>query len=377
MGKEQWLVMLACTVLGLLYLFVMDQKGKKAFSPAKYLSVLLCFAAAGLSTWLGTLQSVIGAPMIGLFLGMLIVNLVPHFSQEFKEGTSFAGKKYLNLGIILVGGTLNFAAILSAAKALPLIVFNICLALAVATLIGRKLLKLSQNTCTLVGGGTAICGGSAIATLASIIRAKEEEIAYAMTAIFLFDILGALLYPFLAELLHLSGAQFGYLAGCAINDTSSVVASQATYLAQHPELGDYNLAVTVKLVRATMLLFVAIVFTIVSVRKQARQADSAGRAQGAVFQTVKKVFPWFILLFFLMALLNSLSVFDGISFAAPFFKHGNKFFVTAALFGVGFKVRFRDLFTKGVRPLLLGGCTWLCVALAALAFVSLFPTYIA
>ena len=369
--------MLACLAGGLLYLFIMDRIGHKKSHPAKYLAALLCFAAAALATWLGGLQSVIGAPMIGLFIGMLIVNVVPGFSKEFKEGTTFAGKKYLNLGIILVGGTLNFSAILSATKALPLIVLDIFLSFAVAALIGQKLLKLSRNTCTLVGGGTAICGGSAIATLASIIKAKEEEIAYAMTAIFLFDILGALIYPFLAELLHLSAGQFGFLAGCAINDTSSVVASQSTYLAQHPELTDYNLAVTVKLVRATMLIFVAAVFTAMVIRRETRESRTDGGERTSVLKTVKKVFPWFILLFFIMALLNTLGLFDRISFAAPLFKYGNKFFVTAALVGVGFKIQFRDLFTKGMKPMVLGGCTWLAVALTALAFVSAFSGYVA
>lgn len=372
MDGTQLLFYLICIAVGLGYLLVMDLKANTKLSPNKYLAVVLCFAIALASTWLGGLQSVIGGPMIGLFIGMLLVNMIPSFSKEFKEGTTFAGKKYLNLGIILVGGTLNFAAILPAAKALPLIIFNIVLSLAVAYLVGRRAMGLSQNTCTLVGGGTAICGGSAIATLASVIKAKEAEIAYAMTAIFLFDILGALVYPYLADALSLTARQFGFLAGCAINDTSSVVASQATYVARHPELDGYDLAMIVKLVRATMLIFVAIFFTAWQIRKETKSKED--HTSASVLATVRKAFPWFILVFFIMALMNTLGLFDLIPFAALFFKYGNKFFITCALAGVGFKIKFRDLFTNGVKPVILGGCTWICVALASLGFVVLFAS---
>lgn len=375
MNRENLIVMLVCTLGGLLYLFIFDRVKKNEFNRSKYLAVILCFCVAILATWLGTLQTVIGAPMIGLFIGMLLVNLIPSFGASFRQGSTFASKKYLNLGIIFIGGTLNFGAVLSATKALPLIIFNIFLSFIVAYLIGRKIMKLSSETCTLVGGGTAICGGSAIATLASIIKAKEEDIAYAMTAIFIFDILAAILFPYLADFLHLSSNQYGFIAGCAINDTSSVVASQSTYLAQHPELTEFNLAVTVKLVRTTMLIFVSLAFAVFYIRKEAKLNAGSGESV-SVLKTVKKVFPWFVLGFIVMAVLNTLGVFEHISFIKYLFKYGNKFFVTTALVGVGFKIKFKDLFVKGAKPMILGGCTWACVALSALVFVHLFSGFV-
>ena len=354
-----------------------------------YFAIGVCTVIAIIATYLGGLQNVIGAPMIGLFIGMLIVNILPSVDKDFKKGTTFAGKKCLNIGIILAGATLNFTQILGyGAKALPLIIFNICLAFTVAFFVGKKL-NLSDNTCTLVGGGTSICGGTAIATLSSIIKAKESEIAYAMTAIFLFDIFAALVYPYLAGAMNLTANQFGFLAGTAINDTSSVAASEATYNALHGL--DLNLAITVKLTRTTMLIALAVIFTILAIRKEAKETAIANASnlnsssaatqvavtkQTSVGQTVLKVFPWFILGFLLMAVLNTVGLFSNIEGLSNLFKTGYKFFITVALAGVGFKIQFKDLFTKGIKPIILGGCTWLAVAASSITFIFIFASYV-
>ena len=334
----------------------------------KYLAIATCLILAVVATWLAGMQSIIGGPMSDLFIGMLIVNLVS-VDADFKKGTSFAGKKFLNTGIILAGDTLNFAQVLGyGAKALPLIIFNMVLSFSAALLFG-KMLNLSRNTCTLVGGGTSICGGTAIATTASIIKATEEEIAYAMTAIFLFDVLAAISYPYVAEWLNLTVNQFGFLAGTAINDTSSVAAAQETFnLLRGIETTN---PITVKLTRTTMLIPMAVLLTL----NQLRGAEKVegGETLGG---TIKRIFPWFILGFVVMALLNSLGVFGMIGIPSKWFSVSYKFFITAALVGVGFKIRFKDLFTKGAKPIMLGGITWFFVALSSFIFIFLFANYI-
>lgn len=348
----------------------------------KYLAIVLCVVIAIVATYLGGKQKLIGAPMIGLFISMIIVNFLPSLDKDFKAGTTFVAKKFLNLGIILAGATLNFKEILGyGAKALPLIIVNLIVSFSVAYFIGKKL-QLSTNTCTLVGGGTSICGGTAIATLASIIKAKETEIAYAMTAIFLFDIFAAVAYPYLSGFLGLSANQFGILAGAAINDTSSVAAAEATYNVLNNV--DLSLAITVKLTRTTMLIVVAIIFSVITIRNQAKTnvslskgvEPSASNKKMSVGQTVFKVFPWFILIFLFMAIINTLGVFENINGASTFFKKGYKFLNTAALAGVGFKIQFKDLLTKGIKPIVLGGCTWFAVAASSLIFINLFANYI-
>ncbi|SHE56058.1 conserved hypothetical integral membrane protein [Tissierella praeacuta DSM 18095] len=338
----------------------------------KLFGIVLCIGIAVLATFIGGMQNIVGAPMIGLFIGMLILNIMPSIDKEIKSGASYAGKKFLKWGIILAGATLNFKQVLGyGAKALPLLLFNICLSFTVAYFVGKKL-ELSTNTCTLVGGGSCICGGTAIATLASIIKAKETEIAYAMTAIFLFDILAALLYPYLAGFMGLTPNQFGFLAGAAINDTSSVAAAEATYNVLNNL--DSSLAITIKLARTSLLILVSIVATIVTVKNESKL--NQGGEQMSIGQTVMKVFPWFIVIFLGMAILNTLGVFSIIPGASKFFKAGYKFLITTALAGVGFKIHFKDLFTKGTKPIILGGCTWAAVAISSLLFITIFSNYV-
>lgn len=334
----------------------------------KNLAILVCLAIAVVATWLAGLQAFVGGPMIGLLIGMLIVNIHP-VDAEFKKGTTFAGKKFLNIGIILAGATLNFTQVLGyGAKALPLVIFNMLLSFGVAITFGR-MLGQSDNTGKLVGGGTSICGGTAIATVASIIKAKEEEIAYAMTAIFLFDVLAAITYPYISDLLNLTVNQFGFLAGTAINDTSSVAAAQETFNVIKG-IQTTN-PITVKLTRTTMLIPMAIVLTILQVKKDGQEAGGE-----SVADTVKRIFPWFILWFVIMALLNTLGVFSAIGIPGKLFSMSYKYFITAALVGVGFKIRFKDLFTEGAKPVLLGGITWFFVALSTFVFIYVFAGYI-
>lgn len=312
--------------------------------------------------------------MVALLVSMIICNLIPSLNKDFKAGTTFASKKFLNWGIILTGATLSFADIMgTGVKALPLILFNILLSFTVALLVGKKL-GVTRNTSVLVGGGTCICGGTAIATLSRIIKALEEEIAFAMAAIFLFDTLAAFTYPYLAGALNLTENQFAFLGGTAINDTSSVAGAQATYVGLNG-LGDWNGALNVKLVRTTMLIFVALVWTII----MAKKAKNEAAQQDSLFTVVKKTFPMFILGFVIMAGLNTFGVFDfmiGSATASSWMGKLSKFLFASALAGVGFKIKFKDVFSKGAKPIALGGITWLCVAASSLIFIHLFAGYV-
>jgi len=346
-------------------------------SKKKYGAILLCLMIGFLATKSTDLQSavfgrvVMGGPMVALLVSMIICNIMPTLDKDFKEGTTYSSKQFLNWGIILTGGTLSFASILgTGVKALPLILFNICLSFAIALLIGRKI-GVTKNTSVLVGGGTCICGGTAIATLSRIIKATDAEIAFGMAAIFLFDTISAFSYPYIAPLLGFTDNQFAFVAGTAINDTSSVAGAQATFQAMigNP---DFNGALNVKLVRTTMLIFVAVVWTVL----MAREAKSNGElgSNDSLFAVVKKTFPMFILWFVVMAGLNTYGVFTdkGIKLLTT----ASKFLFASALAGVGFKIKFKDVFSKGLKPIALGGITWACVAASSYIFAFIFAGYI-
>lgn len=314
----------------------------------------------------------ISSPMIALLVGMLIYNLPLHFSDEFKKGSSLTGKKFLNFGIILTGATLSFYDILGTGiKALPLIILNLFVSFKVAEYIG-KYLGVSQNTSILVGGGTSICGGTAIATLSRIIKAREEEIAFAMAAIFLFDTLAAFSYPYLADLFELTANQFAFWAGTAINDTSSVAGAQSTYVGLKG-LTDWNVALNIKLVRTTMLIFVSLFWVFALTKKQQKydQTDCT--------EVIKKTFPRFILGFVVMAGLNTVGIFNFNILGQPLVKifgTVSKFMFATALAGVGFKLKIKEVFASGIKPIILGGITWSCVCFVSLIFILVFESYV-
>lgn len=348
--------------------------------------IVVCLAGGLLSMYLGSLQSVIGGPMIGLFLGIILCNVLPASALgRTRSGAKFSSKYLLKLGIILAGGTLSFSVIIGVGRSsLGISVFNICLAFAAALVIGR-LIRLPRNTSLLVGGGTSICGGTAIATLAPIVEADEDEIAYAMTAIFLFDIFAALMWPYAAQSMGLSPEQYGILGGLAINDTSSVTAAGATFdnlmgpaawtTINGEAVSAGDIAVIIKLTRTVLLVFVALAVMLVKIYSSGKER-SASAGNVSLGRRLAKAFPLFVLGFLLLAVLNTLADFSTISIGpltlSQMLSKGSKYFIAAALVGVGYNIKFRDLFTKGVKPVLLGGCTWVCTAASTLLYLFLF-----
>ena len=345
------------------------------------LGLILCFALGALAMVLGDAQHFIGAPMIGLFFGSLIANLCPSaFINATKKGAGFASKKFLNAGIILVGGTLSFSQILGVGMdTFPLICFNICLSFVIAFLVG-KLFRIPGKTQVLVGGGTAICGGTAIATLSPIIKSTEEDMAYALTAIFIFNIAAAIMWPYAAAAWGLSPEQYAILGGLAISDTSSVTAASGTYdllmgsgAMTASGISGGDAAIVIKLTRTTMLVVVAIVVMLVNIFKESRQEQAEAAGKVSFGRNVAKAFPFFVLGFLALAILNTVIDFSTIGgeniTLAWICKKGYKYLITAALVGVGYKIKFKGLLTKGAKPFLLGGVTWVALSVSCLVYI--------
>jgi len=286
--------------------------------------------------------------------------------KDFLSGCKFVSKKFLDIGIVFAGATLGFQQVLgTGSSVLPMLVLNIIVAFIVAFLFGRKL-GVSRNTSSLVGSGTAICGGTAIATIAAVIRAKEEEIAYALAAIFLFDLLAATVFPYAATGFGLSSVQTGFLLGGAVNDTASVIAAEATYNILNGT--DLSLALTVKLTRTILLVVIAVVFAFMRTKEQNKEQS------GSFFE----FFPWVVVIFLVMVILNSAQLFKGFEqllaldsgSLGKYFKIISKFFTTAALCGVGFKMKFQDIIREGTKPVLLGGAAWVAVTISTVLYIA-------
>lgn len=183
--------------------------------------LLLCLLLA-LPAWcLGRLFPIIGAPVFAIFLGMLLALFYEH-RDKTKEGISFTSKCILQTAVVLLGFGLNLTQVMAVGmQSLPIIISTIATAPLVAYG-SQKWLRIDVNTATLVGVGSSICGGAAIAATAPVIKAKDDEVAKAISVIFLFNMLAALLFPSLGQLLGLSNEGFAIFAGTAVNDTSSV-----------------------------------------------------------------------------------------------------------------------------------------------------------
>ena len=184
----------------------------------------LSLAIAVLALWIESLLPIhiIGASVIAMFIGMTL-NYFLSKTDIFNAGTKFTSKKILKFAIILLGLSLNINTIFEVGKmSLLVMVFTLLTCFGGGYLIG-KALKLNWKLSNLISAGTGICGGSAIAAIAPTIDADNNDVAYAMSATFLFDMVMILLFPFMGRMLGMTDVAFGLWAGTAVNDTSSVV----------------------------------------------------------------------------------------------------------------------------------------------------------
>jgi len=327
----------------------MNDARETSIWPGLAICLALALAAFGLGTW----QPLVGGAVFALVLGIAVNNLWQP-PATVRPGVQLASKKILQAAIVALGGSLSLGQVLASGRhSLAVMLVTLVLALAAAFLYGR-LLGVSRNLTRLVGVGTAICGGSAIAAVAPIIEADDDEIAFSISTVFLFNLVAVLIFPLIGHALGLSDHGFGIWAGTAINDTSSVVAAGYAY---SPVAGD--LATITKLARTTMIVPISLVFALLAA------GGAKGRAAGYDW---KRVMPWFILGFLAMALVNSSGL------LGPWFAHGagaaGRFLILVALAGVGLGTDLRKLAATGPRPVLLGLLVWGTVAVSSLALQS-------
>lgn len=266
--------------------------------------ILLCLVLAIPCWFLGQAVPVVGGPVFGILAGMLITLLLKDKTQ-FQSGITFVSKKVLQYAVILLGFGLNLSVILETGKqSLPIILATISTSLIIAYVLHR-IMHVPGKISTLVGVGSSICGGSAIAATAPVIDADDEEVAQAISVIFFFNMLAALFFPALGALLGFSttsGEAFGIFAGTAVNDTSSVTAAASTWDSLY-QLGTQTLdkAVTVKLTRTLAIIPITLVLAFVRTRK----AGSEGKKV-----EFKKIFPMFILYFVLASVITTIATSD-------------------------------------------------------------------
>ncbi len=326
-----------------------------------YKGLLLCLAIAIPCWLLGKFFPVIGGAVFAIIAGM-IITLFLKDKSTLQPGITFVSKKILQYAVILLGFGLNLSVILKTGKqSLPIILATITTSLVIAWVV-QKALHIPAKISTLVGVGSSICGGSAIAATAPVIDADDAEVAQAISVIFFYNVIAALIFPQLGALLGFSttaGEAFGVFAGTAVNDTSSVTATAATWDSMW-NLGTQTLdtAVTVKLTRTLAIIPITLILALIKTNKE--------KQSGNTFQ-LKKVFPVFILYFILASLITTVAVSAGIpaSVFSPF-KSLSKFFIILAMSAIGLNTNIVKLVKTGGKPLALGFCCWTGITLVSL-----------
>lgn len=327
--------------------------------------ILLCLLIAIPSWLLGKQFPIIGGAVIAILAGMVVTLFIKE-KGNLESGIKFTSKKILQWAVVLLGFGLNLNVILETGKqSLPIIVCTIATSLIIAYVLHR-VMHIPGKISTLIGVGSSICGGSAIAATAPVIDADDEEVAQAISVIFFFNVIAAIVFPTLGKLIGFDttgGDAFGIFAGTAVNDTSSVTAAASTWDSMWG-LGSATLdkAVTVKLTRTLAIIPITLVLAFM----RASKAKKAGE-EGTERVSIRQIFPTFILYFILASVITTVAVQMGtpIEVFAPI-KELSKFFIVLAMAAIGLNTDIVKLIKTGGKPIIMGLCCWIGITAVSL-----------
>lgn len=317
--------------------------------------IMLALAIAVVATMIEKIlpTPIIGGSVIALFIGMFL-NTKIDTEKTLKPGISFTSKRLLKFAIILFGASLNINIVLNVGRlSIYVMVFTLLTCFGLGYFIG-KALGLNWKMSNLISAGTGICGGSAIAAIAPVIEAEDTDVAYAMSATFLFDMLMIVLFPIMGRALGLSDIAYGLWTGTAVNDTSSVVAAGFAY---SDAAGDF--ATMVKLTRTLSIIPVVLIFRLIH-----QKVEGGGKTKSF---SISSIIPYFIMGFLIMVIINSLGL---ISEATSHnLKQVSKFLMVAALAAIGLNTKYRDMKKAGINPMVHGFVISLLVVIVAIAVI--------
>lgn len=324
--------------------------------------MILSAGIALIAVWIESLMPIhlIGASVIAMFVGMILNQFLKN-TKLFASGLKFTSKKLLKFAIILLGLSLNITTILHVGKmSLIVMVFTLLTCFGGGYFIG-KALGLNWKLSNLISAGTGICGGSAIAAIAPTIDADDNDVAYAMSATFLFDMAMIVLFPIMGRAMGMTDEAFGIWAGTAVNDTSSVVATGYAY---SEAAGDFS--TMVKLTRTLAIIPTVVTFALIQLRLKRLEAVANSQDGTELKANVRlsKIFPWFILGFLAMSVVAS--VFSIPSEVVSGTKTASKFLMVCALAAIGLNTSFADMKKAGVRPMIHGFIISALVVIVAL-----------
>ena len=318
------------------------------YSRIVYVAILVVVTLALLVTYIPGVEF-LGSwvtPPVVLFIGLLFALVCGQPYPAFNKKMS---KMLLQYSVVGLGFGMNIeASLASGVQGMAFTIVSVFGTLALGWLLGRKLLKVDRNTSYLVSSGTAICGGSAIAAVGPVIKAKDYEMSVALGTVFILNAIALFIFPPLGRALGLNDVQFGTWAAIAIHDTSSVVGAGAAYSETALEV-----ATTIKLTRALWIipvtLFTAFIF----------------RTDGK-----KVTIPWFIL-WFIVAMVVNTYLLDSVPQVGKAVNGIARKCLTLTMFFIGASLSVGTLKQVGVRPLLQGILLWILISAGSLLYIIL------
>ena len=310
---------------------------------AGILSVLAFCLLAGYVPGLSMLASWV-TPPVALFLGLVFALVCGQAYPKFNKKVS---KKLLQYSVVGLGFGMNLHASLASGKeGMMFTIVSVVGTMLIGMFIGRKMLKVSRDTSYLISSGTAICGGSAIAAVGPVIKAKDSDMSVALATIFVLNAVALFIFPVLGEWLGLTQQEFGTWAAIAIHDTSSVVGAGAAYGEEALQV-----ATTIKLTRALWIIPLALATSFIF--------RSGGK---------KVSIPWFIL-WFIVAILINTYVLDGMPEVGKAISGLARKGLIITMFFIGASLSTDVLRAVGVKPLVQGVLLWLVISVGSLAYI--------
>ena len=322
-------------------------------------------ALAAVCWFLGTVVPIVGGAVFAILSGM-IIGVFWKDKGSAAAGIKFTSKKILQTAVVLLGFGLPLTQIAQVgATSLPVIVSTITASLLMAFILCHAL-HVPNRTATLIGVGSSICGGSAIAATAPVIKANDQEVAHAISVVFLFNVLAALIFPTLGNAIGMTNDGFGLFAGTAVNDTSSVTAAAAVWDGMHEGANALDYATIVKLTRTLAIIPITFVLALWVASREKKTAGANGQPTQNGF-SLKRALPTFIVLFLCASIVATVASATGVDMAVfePL-KLASKFFIVMAMAAIGLNTDIVGLVKSGAKPIVLGAACWIAIASVSL-----------
>lgn len=321
----------------------------KKYAKQVYIALVVAISLLLLIDYLPNVDSYVSPP-IALFLGLLFALL---FGQAYPKFNKKVSKKLLQYSVVGLGFGMNLQASLQSGKeGMAFTIVSVVGTMLIGWLIGRKLLKVERDTSYLISSGTAICGGSAIAAVGPVLKAKDTEMSVALGTVFILNAIALFVFPVIGHALDMTQQQFGMWAAIAIHDTSSVVGAGAAYGEEALQV-----ATTIKLTRALWIIPLALATSFIF--------KSKGQ---------KISIPWFILFFVLAMIFNTyvLSTTEVGTMIGHYINDFARKSLTITLFFIGASLSSDVLKSVGIKPLIQGVLLWIIISLSTLAYIYCF-----